>query len=206
MVHSFILPQETITSIQERLEILERCLNNADSQDEAMAEIIELANNRQISLSQLREEMRQLQYKLNRFTKLREGLNEKVKQGELAVLLSVRCNFTLKEIVDEYWYFFLNKDGKEIFKELTLGFVDVYRQLKSEASFQSSQKDEIYIFIESLKHQIQSLIRASLRINALSEKEIDALELEDITPQESETVLTFLASKKKWDWVYKNLA
>ncbi|WP_244141927.1 hypothetical protein [aff. Roholtiella sp. LEGE 12411] len=165
-----------------------------------------MANSRQISLSQLGEKMRQLQYKLNRLTKLREGLNEKVKQGELAVLLSVRCNFALKEIVDEYWYFFLNKDGIKIFKELTLGFVEVYRQLKSEANFQSSQKDEIYVFIESLKHQIQSLIRASLRINALSEKEVDALELGDITPQESETVLTFLASKKKWDWVYKNLA
>ncbi|NDJ20151.1 hypothetical protein GS682_00500 [Nostoc sp. B(2019)] len=206
MIHSFILPQETIASIQAQLEKLEGCLNNADSQDEAMAEIIELANSSQISLTQLREEMIKLQHKLNRFTKLREGLNEKVKQGELAVLLSVRCNFTLKEIVDEYWYFFLNKDGRKIFKELTLGFVEVYRQIKSEANFQSSQKDEIYVFIESLKHQIQSLIRASLRINALSEEEIDELNLGDIIPQESETVLTFLASKKKWDWVYKNLA
>jgi hypothetical protein len=34
----------------------------------------------------------------------------------------------------------------------------------------------------------------------------EAMELGDITPQESETVLTFLASKKKWDWVYQNLA
>lgn len=206
MIHSFILPQETIVSIQAQLEKLEICLDDINVQDEAIAEIIELANSRQISLNQLREEMRQLQYKLNKFTKLREGLNEKVKQGELAVLLSVRCNFTLKEIVDEYWYFFLNKNGRKIFKELTLGFVCVYRQLKSEANFQSSQKDEIYVFIESLKHQIQSLIRASLRINALSEKEIDTLELEDITPQESETVLTSLASMKKWDWVYRKLA
>jgi hypothetical protein len=60
--------------------------------------------------------------------------------------------------------------------------------------------------VETLKHVIQSLIKASLGVNALSEEEISAFNLGDIMPQESETTLTFLASIKKWDYVYRKLA
>ncbi|AFY31340.1 hypothetical protein [Calothrix sp. PCC 7507] len=206
MVHSFVFPQETIASIQQQLEKLQGCLNNPNPQDEVMAEILELANSRKISLSQLREEFKEFQHNLNRFTKLREQLNEKIKQGELAVLLCVKCNFILKEIAGEYWYFFLNKDGKETFKIMAKDFINIYQTLKIASGYEGDENEDTYIILQSLKHLIQSLVQASLRVNALSEEEVSGLDLGDITPQESETMLTSLASTKKWDWVYKNLA
>jgi len=206
MVHSFILPQETIASIQERLEILERCLNDVNPQDEAMAGLIELANNRQISLSQLGEEFKQFRYKLNKFSRLSQEFDRKVEQDELEVLFFVRYNFIFKEVLDQYWDFLLNKEGREFVKSMMTASVSFYKKIKIEANSGSYKKNEEYIFLETLKHVIQSLIIASLRVNALSEEEIDALDLGDITPQESETMLTSLASMRKWDWVYRNLA
>ncbi|MEA5514335.1 hypothetical protein [Nodularia sp. UHCC 0506] len=206
MVNSFILPQETISIFQEQLEILERCLNDANPQDEVTAEILELANSRQISLIQLREEFRKFQDKLDKVNKLHHRLNDKTKQNELAVLLCVKINFLHKEIADQYWDLLLNKDRKEVFKIMTYDFINVYKKLILEAGNEPDQDEEFYIILESLKYLIQSLIQASLRTNALSEEEINELDLGDITPQESETMLTFLASMKKWDQVYKNLA
>ncbi|MDB9346616.1 hypothetical protein [Nodularia spumigena] len=206
MVHSFILPQETISIFQERLGILERCLNDANPQDEVTAEILELANSRQISLIQLREEFRQFQDKLDKVNKLRHRLNDKTKQNELAVLLCVKINYLLKEIADQYWDFLLNKDAKEVFKIMTSDFINVYKKLIFEARNEPAQDEGFYIILESLKYLIQSIIQASFRTNALSEEEINALDLGDITPQESETMLISLASTKKWDQVYKNLA
>jgi hypothetical protein len=206
MVNSFILPQETISIFQERLEILKRCLNDANPQDEVIAEIREWANSRQIPVIQLREELGQFQYKVNKFIKLRQGLNDKIKQGELAVLLCVRFYFLLKEIVDKYWDFFLGIYGKESVKTMTLNLINVYQESIIETGNDRYKNEDIYIIRESLKHLIPSLIQASVRVNALSQAEINALELGDMTPQESETMLTFLASMKKWDQVYKNLA
>ncbi|TVP63769.1 MAG: hypothetical protein EA343_06800 [Nodularia sp. (in: Bacteria)] len=206
MVNSFILPQETISIFQERLGILERCLNDANPQDEVTAEILELANSRQITLIQLREEFRKFQDKLDKVNKLRHRLNDKTKQNKLSVLLCVKINFSLKEIADQYWDFLLNKDGKQVFKIMTFDFISVYKKLILEAGNEPDQDEEFYIILESLKYLIQSLIQASLRVNALSEAEINALELGDITPQESETMLISLASTQKWDQVYKNLA
>ncbi|NET70826.1 MAG: hypothetical protein F6K62_07655 [Sphaerospermopsis sp. SIO1G2] len=60
--------------------------------------------------------------------------------------------------------------------------------------------------VESLKHLLQSLIKCSLRSNAFTESEINAFNLGDITPQESEAMLISLASTKKWDYVYRKLA
>ncbi|MBH8571959.1 hypothetical protein I8752_02705 [Nostocaceae cyanobacterium CENA369] len=206
MLHSFILPQQTISSIQERLEILEKCLNNANIQDEAMAKILELANSRQISLGQLREEFRQFLQKFNKLTELADKFNLKVEQGEIVVLLFVRLNFLLKEIVDQYWEFFLDEDSKEVLKGLTVTSTNFYMEIKKNTDLKNFQKDDSYIVLETLKHVILSLIKASLRVKALSEQEVNALNLGDITPQESETMLTSLASTQKWDWVYKNLA
>jgi uncharacterized coiled-coil protein SlyX len=70
MVYTLTFPQEIIDSIQERIEVLEKCLNDANLQDEAMAEILELVNSLQISLSQLEDELKQLIDKLDRVTKL----------------------------------------------------------------------------------------------------------------------------------------
>ncbi len=206
MVHSFILPQETISIFQERLKILERCLNDANPKDEVTAEILELANSRQISLIQLREEFRKFQDKVNKFNKLGHRLNDKVKQGELAVLLCVRFYFLLKEIADKYWYFSSIQVGKKVFKIMTLNFIIAYKKSIIEAGHEHYKNEHKYIIIESLKHLIPSLIQASVRMNALSEGEINALELGEITPQESETMLISLASTNKWDEVYKNLA
>lgn len=206
MVHSFTFPQKIIDSIQERIEVLERCLNDANPQDEAIAEILELANSRQISLSQLREEFEQFSYKLNRFTKLRQAFNEEVTKGELAILLGLRCNFTLKEIVDIFWDLLLKNDSREILKDITMSFVQNFKKFQIELMSEMDQENELYIILESLKHLIQSLIKASLRVNALSEEEINAFNLGDITPQESEAMLISLASTKKWDQVYRNLA
>ncbi|MDZ8025836.1 MAG: hypothetical protein RMX97_14265 [Nostoc sp. DedQUE11] len=205
MVHSFTFPQEIITSIQERIEFLERCLNDANTQDEAMAEILELANSRQISLDQLREEIKQCRYKFNKLDHLLEEFVRKCKQGELTLILFVRYNFLLKEIVDKYWDFGLGKDNRETEKEVILAHVNFYQELKIQAEPENSYKDD-YIVLETLKHVIQSLIKASLKVNALSEEEINALDLGDITPQETEVMLTSLASTKKWDRVYRNLA
>lgn len=200
MVYSFTFPQEIIDSIQERIEVLERCLNDANPQDEAMAEIIELANSREISLSQLKEECEHFIYKLNRFTKLRFSLNEKIVKGELSILMCVKCNFAFKEIVDLYFYLLLENDKIEILRELTSDFVGVFNQIKI------GQYNEVYIIVESLKHLLQSLIKVSLQVNAFTEQEINAFNLGDITPQESEAMLISLASTKEWNQTYKNLA
>ncbi|BAY78037.1 hypothetical protein NIES25_45070 [Nostoc linckia NIES-25] len=205
MVHSFTFPQEIITSIQQRIEVLERSLNDANPQDEAMAEIVELANSRQISLDELREEIKQCRYKFNKLDCLLEEFLRKCKQGELALILFVRYNFLLKAIVDKYWDFGLDKDNRETEKKLILAHVNFYQELKIQAKLESYYNND-YIVLETLKHVIQSLIKANLKVNALSEEEINALDLGDITPQETEVMLTSLASTKKWDRVYRNLA
>ncbi|MFN5592164.1 MAG: hypothetical protein ACK482_01715, partial [Aphanizomenon sp.] len=118
MVYSFTFPQEIIDSIQERIEVLERCLNDANPQDEAMAEMLELANIRQISFSEFKEEARQMLYLLQKFLKLDKKLKEQEKQGDLSILLFVRYNFLFKEIIDNYWNFFQTKKGRKLFKAI----------------------------------------------------------------------------------------
>ncbi|AFZ26146.1 hypothetical protein Cylst_4036 [Cylindrospermum stagnale PCC 7417] len=206
MVHSFTFPQEMIDSIQERIEFLERCLNDANPQDEAMAEIIELANSRQISLSQLKEEARQMLYLLHKFLKLDKKLKAKEQQDDLSLLLFVRYNFLYKEIMDKYWDFFQNEKGREAVKAITLSLGKSYIKLKKEFDSRDAQKDELYIIVETLKHLIQSVITVVLNINILTEEKVNALNLNTSISQESETTLTFLASMKKWDQVYRNLA
>lgn len=206
MVHSFIFPQETIASIQERIKFLERCLNDGNPQDEAMAEILELANSRHISPNGLKEEARQMLYQLHKFMKLDEKLKEKEQQGNLPILLFVRYNFLYKQIIDRYWDFFLNKEGREAVKAMTLSLSKFYMELKKEVDSKSYQKDELYIIVETLKHIIQSVITVALKFNILTEEKLNVLKLRDITPQETETMLTSLASTQQWDWVYKNLA
>ena len=198
-----------IDSIQERIEVLEKCLNNANPQDEKMAEMIEFANSRQISLIQLKDEWRRFEQKTNNLNKLDEKLKEKIeeKQEELPVLIFVRYNFLLKNILDSYWEFFNNKNGKEAIKRIFEDFVKVWKNKgQTDFEFYQNQKSEFYVMVETLKHVIQSLIKASLQVNALSQEEIKAFNLGDITPQESEAMLTSLASTKKWDYVYRKLA
>jgi len=209
MINTLTFPQEMIDSIQERIEVLERCLNDPNPQDEKIAEILELANSRQISLSQLETEWKLFGQKSNKLNKLAEKLKEKIKakQEELPVLIFVRYNFLFKELLDSYWEFFHNKNGKEALKKIFGDFVKLWKnQDWTNFEIHQNQKSEFYVMVETLKHLIQSLIKTSLGVNALSEEEISAFNLGDIIPQESETTLTFLASIKKWDYVYRKLA
>lgn len=199
MVYNLTFPQQMIDSIQERIKVLERCLNDANLQDETIAEIIELANIRQISLSQIKEECEQFIYKLNRFNKLRLSLNEKTDKGELSILMCVKCNFALKEIVDLYFDLLLKNEKIEILRELTNDLVGIFNQIKI------VRDNELYIIVESLKHLLQSLIKVSLRVKAFTEQEINAFNLGDITPKESEAMLISFVSTKKWDDVYGKL-
>jgi len=202
MVYSFTFPQEIIDSIQERIEVLERCLNDANPQDEAMAEMLELANIRQISFSEFKEEARQMLYLLQKFLKLDKKLKEQEKQGDLSILLFVRYNFLFKEIIDNYWNFFQTKKGRKLFKAIFMLWEKTYKEFPRIRQF---NKNEIYIILETLKNILLSVIEISLKINVLTEEQVN-FNIEDITPQESETTLTFLASIKKWDYVYRKLA
>jgi hypothetical protein len=209
MLNSLILPPETIASIQEKIEILEKCLNGTNVEDEKIAAIIDLANSRHISLNQFREEFQQFQSYLYKCIKLNEVLNKKVEQNDDFLLLYVRYDFSIKEVVDKYWDFFNFDNSRETIKNLLIGSVNLYNEVKSMNAITSYQKDKKYIILETLKHLIKSLFEASLKmldLHVFSEEEINALDLGEFTPKESETMLISLASTKKWDWVYRNLA
>jgi hypothetical protein len=122
------------------------------------------------------------------------------------MLYFVKFSFLLKETVESYWDLFLREHRKQMIKELALRFVDLYKQVKSEASSDTPKDEADYVFVEALKHSMKSLIEVGLRVNAFSQEEVKALDLGDITPQESETVLVFLSTMKKWEPIYKRLA
>jgi 6-pyruvoyl-tetrahydropterin synthase len=195
--------------VQEKIEVLERCLNDANPQDEAIAEMIELAHSRQVPLSQLTEEFKQFREKFLRSMKLCEIFMEKGTQGQVVPLAFVRYYFLQKEIVEEYWDFFIRVFNIETIKKTTIQKIDIYQLTKNEDEFGSDKNVEkyvLYILLETQKHLLQTLIKASLRVNALTEEEINTFNLGDITPQVSETMLISLASTKKWDYVYRKLA
>ncbi|MBE9007716.1 hypothetical protein IQ259_22300 [Fortiea sp. LEGE XX443] len=209
MVNSLILPQETITSFQERIKILEKCLNSANPQDEIIAEIIELENSGLISLSKLIEDVIQLRYKLNKVIKLVNKLKENPQPDQLSVLLFVRYNFLIKEILDQCSEFSFIKNNKlrEVFIDLILAALNTYKIIKKEASSLTYPQDETYTLAETRKHVIKSIIKVSVQFDVLTEDFVKSLDIEeDITPKESEAMLISLASTKKWDWVYRNLA
>jgi hypothetical protein len=207
MVYSFILPEETIDNIQERIEVLERCLNDANPQDEIFAEIIELENSGLISLNKLIEEVKNLQYKLNKLIKFVKALKEKVELDQSSVILFVRYNFLIKEILEQCCEFSFIEHSKGVFMDMIVSTLVGYQIIKKEASSVTYSQHEIYILTETRKHVIQSIIKASEQFKVFTEDFFKSLELgDDITPKESETTLTFLASIKKWDYVYRKLA
>jgi hypothetical protein len=207
MVYSFILPEETIANFQEKIEFLEKCLNSANPQDEIFAEIIELENSGLISLNKLIEEVKNLQYKLNKLIKFVKALKEKVELDQSSVILFVRYNFLLKEILDQCVEFSLIQHNRVVFLDVILSVLGVYQEIKKETSSVTYSQDEIYILTETRKHVIQSIIKASLQFKVFTEDFFKSLELgDDITPKESEAMLTSLASTEKWDYVYRKLA
>jgi hypothetical protein len=205
MTQCFILTQE-ISKFQTQVELLEQCLCRPNAEHEIEAEMSELANTRQISRDQLKQEIAQLRQKLHRISNLNQKFGEKVSEGQLPLLYLVKSNFLLKEILEMYWDFLLGDIGKEFIKDQTSASVTLYKALKSLVT-PETPKDEIgYVVVETLKHSISALIKAGLRVNAFSQGEVNALDLGDITPQESETVLVFLSTMKKWEPIYKRLA
>jgi hypothetical protein len=186
---------------------MEKCLNNANPQDEIFAEIIELENSGLISLNKLIEEVKNLQYKLNKIIKFVKALKEKVELDQSSVILFVRYNFLLKEILDQCSEFSLIQHNRVVFLDVILSVLGVYQEIKKEAFSVTYSQDEIYILTETRKHVIQSIIKASLQFKVFTEDFFKSLELgDDITPKESEAMLTSLASTKKWDYVYRKLA
>ncbi|MBD2663927.1 hypothetical protein [Richelia sinica] len=210
MVYTLTFPQEMIDSIQERIEVLEKCLNDANPHDEKMAEMIEFANIQEISLIQLKEELGKLIEKLINKSKLYQVICEQSTKGELPLLLYVKHYFIMKESIDiEFIDFdlYLITKNQEILKKITINIVEQFNQSKIE-NVQIVDKDfyKLLIIRESLKHLLQSLIKACLKTNLFTEQEINAFNLGDITPQESEAMLISLASTEKWDYVYRKLA
>ncbi|MDZ8183766.1 MAG: hypothetical protein RMX96_02745 [Nostoc sp. ChiSLP02] len=206
MTQSFMLTQETISTFQAQVALFEQSLCSDNAQHEASTKLVELANTRQISLDELKQEMVQLSQKLDRLVKLLNKIKEEESKDQV-LLYFVKSNFLLKEILDEgYWGFYLAENVKKTFEELTSGSVTLYKDVKSAVSLETPKKDINYIVLETLKHSINSLIEAGLRVSAFSQEEVNALDLGDITPQESETMLIFLSTMKKWEPVYKRLA
>ncbi|MEH2211545.1 hypothetical protein [Nostoc sp.] len=202
-----MLTQETISTFQAQVERFQQYLDFPNAQHEASAQLAEIVSTRGISQDELTQEIAQLQQKLHRLVKLLEKIRDKASVGELTVLYFVKSNFLLKEILDDgYWVFYWGEDVKKTFEELTSGSVALYKDLKSAVSTETPKKDINYVVVETLKHSLNSLIEAGLQVNAFSQEEVNAFDLGDITPQESETMLIFLSTMKKWEPVYKRLA
>jgi hypothetical protein len=196
MITNLRFPQEIIDSIQERVVFLEKCLNDANPEDEARAKMMELANNRQISIMELKEEAKKMLCMLHQFLKLNHVFKQQ--QNNLSILIFVISSFLYKEIMDKYWEFFLNNQGKKAVKAMTLSLVNLYCiDLKREVDLQFYQKDELYIIVETLKHLINSVIAVGLKLSILQEENIKEIISQNITPQESEVMLISLASTIK---------
>ncbi|MEH1939070.1 MAG: hypothetical protein V7L01_02470 [Nostoc sp.] len=202
-----MLTQEKILIFQAQVEQFQRYLDSPNAQHEASAKLAEIVSTRGISQDELREEIAQLQQKLPKLVKLLEKICDRASVGELTILYFVKSNFLLKEILDGgYWVFYWGEDVKKTFEKLTSGSVALYKDLKSVVTPETPKKDINYVVVETLKHSLNSLIEAGLRVNAFSQEDVNAFDLGDITPQESETVLIFLSTMKKWEPVYKRLA
>ncbi|MEH2239253.1 hypothetical protein [Nostoc sp.] len=208
MTLSFMLIQETISTFQAQGELFEQCLHFPNAQHEVSAKLAEIADIRGISQDELKQEIVQFKQKLDRLLKLVKKISEIANKAELAVLLLyfVKSVFLLKEILEVDWDFFLGNDKREAIKNVTSGSVVIYKEIKNAVSPETPKKDGNYVALETLKHGLKSLIEAGLRVNAFSQEEVNAFDLGDITPQESETVLIFLSTMKKWEPVYKRLA
>ena len=207
MTQSFMLTQETISTLQAQVELLEQCLHFPNAQHQVSAELAEIANIRGISQDELKREITQLKQKLDRLFRLLDKISKTANEGEMSVLLYfVKSIFLSKEIFEPNWDFFLGNEKREVIKNLTSGFLATYNAIKNMVSPESPKKDSNYVVLETLKHGLKSMIEAGLRVNAFSQEEVNAFDLGDITPQESETVLIFLSTMKKWEPVYKRLA
>ncbi|HYX19154.1 MAG TPA: hypothetical protein VE944_33340 [Nostoc sp.] len=210
MTLSSMLTQETISTLQAQVELFEQCLHFPNAQHEVNAQLAEIANTRGMSQDEVRQEIAQFKQKINKLFKLLDKISDTASKGDLVALMYlVKSIFLLKEVLEADWDFFLgnNKnDKREVIKNITSVSVVIYKEIKKAVSPETPKKDSNYVALETLKHGLKSMIEQGLKVNAFSQEEVNAFDLGDITPQESETVLIFLSTMKKWEPVYKRLA
>lgn len=206
MTQSLMLPQNAISTFQTQVAALEQCLNCSNTNHEIMAELYEIANTRQISQDELRQEMLEFQQQLAKLIKLLKHFQGSVNEKQSPLLYFVKYQLLLKEILESYWDFFFGTSQKEVIRELTTDEVALYKEIKNRITPETPKQDINYVALETLKHSLKSLVDAGLRVNAFSQQEVDTFDLGDITPQESETVLIFLSTMKRWEPVYHRLA
>jgi hypothetical protein len=202
MTQNTILVQQAISTFQTQIDLFDKCLHSANRQHEKRAELLELANCKGISLQALMEEVEKLERELEKLSKLSQKIKEKSRNGEIALLEIVKFSFLVKVVVDTYGYLISPKT----ISGLTTACVIFYKKNKDITIAEGSKKDVVYILLESSKHELNALLKASLQVNAFSKSEISAFDLGDITPEVSEDVLIFLSTKTKWEPVYKRLA
>lgn len=206
MIQSFVPPNSAISAIQSQIKMLERCLKDSNKQDEVSSELIALVKNKHLSLDELRQYLKEFNEKLDKVSSLIEKFKEKSQTGEIAVLYFVKYNLLFQEILESYFDFYYIENSKELIIPLTESSVSLYKIVQHESNPGITGKDDNYVIVETLKYIIQALIKAGLQFNVFSETDIHAWGLGNIVPQESETMLIFLASKTRWESVYKNLA
>lgn len=202
MTQNEILVQQTISTFQAQIDLLENYLHSVIVQHETEAQLTELGNCNGILLECFKEDINEIRQKIDQLIKLTQKIKEKALHGGLPLLHFVKYNLLVKEILDTYYGFF----NKKLINELTIICASLYKKIEMMSSTKDSKKDAEYIILEALKHELKVLFETGLQVNAFSESEFSAFDLGDITPQESETVLIFLSTMKKWEPVYKRLA
>ncbi len=202
MIKTARLVKESISTVQAQIELLENCLHSPNSEHEQIARLFEIANRRGISVPSLREEIHNLVQMLEKICKLSKKIKEKLDDSKISLLEIVKCNFLLKEALGIYGYLI----EPEAITNLTKACIKLYKAILNDPVTEDSQKNDEYIILESLKHELNALLEVGLQNGVFSKSEISDFNLGNITSQESEDVLLFLSAKMKWQPVYDRLA
>lgn len=207
MTQSEILIQEAISAYRLQVNLLEKRLCSTDGQENIQLKLVELGNGDNLSLESLKENVDKIQQKIDKLILLNQKINKLFKFGqkindESTLLYFIKFNFLLKEIVSIDLEFL----NSQLIKLLIDIYVPFYKKVQNIDKIEGSNKDNIHIILEVLKHVLKILFDIGLQKEVFSESGIIAFDLGDITPQESETVLIFLSTMKKWEPVYKRLA
>ncbi len=201
MMNTVSIVKKNIPKIQEQIELLQKCLYSANSKDEMLAEFIEIAHYRRISLNVLLTDLQSLKQLFDKLLKLGKKIQTSCSENQLSLLEFVKFSLFIKEAVTKYDYLIDN----ELIRYLTDSNISLYRNiLDIETNTSMSELDNV--IVESVKHELKALLETSVRKNILSESEISDLNLGNITPQLSEDMLIFLSTKKRWQPVYDRLA
>lgn len=185
--------KQLLTAFWEQVEFLEKCLNHPETQNALSKQIGEY---RKVLLKQ----------KIDKVNNLLQKLGQGKQENKSELMYFVKSSFLLGEIIQTHWDFFLGEEGKKTIKIiiLTLGLLCI--TLKVIVTPDTPSENEEYIILETLKHNLKAAIDVGLKTNAFTQEYITNLNLGDIAPKESESVLIFLSTMKKWNSVYERLA